>query len=144
MAVTIILVDVGAAEGDDTGDKARVAFQSINTSLTNIKALLDTVSIGYEGQDLRTGASEELVLTNAGQIVGMDNSSPNAMNIPANSAVAFPVNTRIDVPQLGTGLTTITITDDTLIGDPVSLGQNKALTLWKKSATVWHVFGGTV
>ena len=95
------------------------------------------------GQTLESGASYELLLTDAGKIVELTHSSACGVVIPANAAVAFPVDTRIDVVQGGAGLLTVTITSDTLNGEVVSFGQYKALSLWKKSATVWIIFGGT-
>ena len=97
----------------------------------------------YIDQNLQTGTSYELVLADAGQIVEMNNAAANTLNIPANSAVAFPVDTRIDVIQYGAGTTTITITTDTLTGEVVSTGQYKAMSLWKRAATEWVVIGGT-
>jgi len=98
---------------------------------------------GYVGQNLQTGTTYTLVLTDAGKIVEMNNGASNVLTIPANAAVAFPVDTRIDIVQGGAGLTSVTITSDTLNGELVSFGQYKALSLWKKSATVWNIFGGT-
>ena len=98
---------------------------------------------GYIGQNLQTGTTYELVIGDAGKIVEMNNGASNVLTIPANAAVAFPVDTRIDIVQGGAGLTSVTITSDTLNGELVSFGQYKALSLWKKSATVWNIFGGT-
>jgi hypothetical protein len=145
MPVTITTIGVGATGGDDTGDSARVGGIAINANFAAIKALLDTIELGYRGQNLQVVAAYELVLTDAGKIVGMDYATANILTIPENASVAFPINTRIDVPQLGAGETTIAIEGtDTLVGDPIVLAQNGAVTLWKKSTTVWHVFGGKV
>ncbi len=95
------------------------------------------------GQNLQTGASYGLLITDAGKIVELTHGSACGVVIPANAGVAFPVDTRIDVIQGGAGLLTVTITSDTLNGEVVSFGQYKALSLWKKSATVWVIFGGT-
>lgn len=98
----------------------------------------------YLGQNLQTGTTYELVLTDAGKIVDLSNAAAIALTIPANSAVAFPVNTRIDLNQDGAGLVTVGITTDTLRGDPVSRGQYKGMSLWKRAATEWVIYGGTV
>jgi hypothetical protein len=97
----------------------------------------------YVGQNLQTGTTYELVLTDAGKMVEMSNAGANVLTIPANASVAFPVDTRIDITQGGAGLTSVTITTDTLNGELVSQGQYKGLSLWKKSATVWVIYGGT-
>ena len=119
----------------------------LSASGTSVKAAYegeaDTALKRYVGQNLQTGTSYELVLTDMGKIVEMNNASANSLNIPANAAVAFPVNTRIDVIQYGAGLTTVTITSDTLTGAVISTGQYKAMSLWKRAATEWVVIGGT-
>jgi hypothetical protein len=96
----------------------------------------------YRGQNLQTGTSYELVLEDAGKIIEMNNASANTLNIPANSAVAFPVDTRIDVVQYGAGATTITITTDTLTGTATIPAQYGIVSLWKRAATEWVVWGG--
>jgi len=110
---------------------------------TAYEAESDTVLKKYIGATTDATASYELVLTDAGKVVEMTSGSANAVNIPANAAVAFPVNTRIDIIQYGAGLTTVTITTDTLTGAVISTGQYKAMSLWKRAATEWVVIGGT-
>jgi urease beta subunit len=143
VAVGITAIDKGTVPGDGTGDTAYVATGIINTNFTNVKTILDKIAVGYEDQSIQTGAAYELVLTDAGLPVELSHTSGCVITIPADTAVAFPVNTRIDIIQGGAGLLSVTITDDTLYGELVSLGQYKAMQLWKKSATVWIIFGGT-
>jgi len=97
----------------------------------------------YIGQNLQTGTSYEFVLGDAGNVVDLSNAAAIALTIPANSAVAFPVDTRIDLVQSGAGLVTVGITTDDLRGDAVSNGQWKAMSLWKRAATEWVIIGGT-
>jgi hypothetical protein len=97
----------------------------------------------YPGSNLQTGTAYELVLSDAGKLVEMNNGAANTLTIPANASVAFPVNTRIDVHQQGVGQTTIAITTDTLRGDPKITGQYKAVSLWKRATAEWVVWGGT-
>jgi hypothetical protein len=105
-------------------------------------ALLDIVKTRYIGQNLQTGTSYTLALTDAGKMIEMNNAAANTLTIPANTLVAFPVDTRIDVCQFGAGQTTVGITTDTLRGDPKSPGQYKLMSLWKRSATQWVISGG--
>jgi len=97
----------------------------------------------YLGQNLQTGTTYTLVLSDAGKIIDLDNASAITLTIPANATVAFPVDTRIDINQYGAGLVTVAITTDTLRGDVVSQGQYKGMSLWKRTSTEWVVFGGT-
>jgi len=110
---------------------------------TAYEAESDTALKKYIGITTDATASYGLILTDAGKIVEMTSGSANDIVIPANAAVAFPVNTRIDIIQYGAGTTTVTITSDTLTGEVVSTGQYKAMSLWKRAATEWVVFGGT-
>jgi hypothetical protein len=98
----------------------------------------------YNGQNLQTGTTYELVIGDAGKIVEMNNASANTLTIPANASVAFPVDTRIDVVQYGVGQTTIAITTDTLRGNPKTGLQYQMVSLWKRAATEWVVIGGVV
>jgi hypothetical protein len=106
---------------------------------------LNVIKLGYIGQNLQTGTTYELVLGDAGKMLDFDNGSAIAVTIPANASVPFPVNTRIDLNQGGAGLVTVGITSDTLnFGTgAVSQGQDFGMSLWKKSATVWVIYGGT-
>ena len=107
---------------------------------TKLDGLDDTA---YKGQTLDTTTAYELVLGDAGKIVDLTNAAAIALTIPANSAVAFPINTRIDIHQNGAGLVTVGITTDTLRGEVISQGQYKFMSLWKRAATEWVVAGGT-
>lgn len=83
----------------------------------------------------QTGAAYELVLGD--QTVTMNNGAGNVVTIPANSAVAFPIGTRIRVLQLGAGATTIAITTDTLLGVNSISSQYGWVDLEKLDATTW-------
>ncbi len=48
MTVTVTPIGVGASEGDDTGDKARVAFQSVNSNEANFKAAIEEIQDGKQ------------------------------------------------------------------------------------------------
>lgn len=119
------------------------AFDPTDYATAAQGATADLVSTRYVGQNLQTGTTYELVLTDAGKVVDLSNASPIALTIPANASVAFPVDTRIDIHQSGAGLVTVGITSDTLRGDPVSQGQYKMMSLWKRATTEWVIAGGT-
>lgn len=68
-----------------------------------------------------------------------DNGSAISAVIPANSATAFPVHTKIELLNTGAGAVTVSITTDTLsstVGSFV-LNQNDKRTLYKVSSTKW-------
>lgn len=68
-----------------------------------------------------------------------DNGSAISAVIPANSAIAFPVHTKIELLNTGAGAVTVSITTDTLASTVGSfvLNQNDKRTLYKVSATKW-------
>lgn len=99
---------------------------------------------GYRPTNSQVGTSYTLVLTDSGQLITLNNSSPVTLTIPANASVAFPVNTEIDLASLGSGVVTLSITSDTLLskGNKVTLtGQYSAGTLKKIATTTWLLVG---
>lgn len=92
----------------------------------------------------QTGTTYELVLSDAGKLVTLDNASAIALTIPANASVAFPVGTVINLLQLGAGQVTVGITSDTLTSSGAKTkltGQYSAATLVKTGTTAWTLFG---
>ena len=55
----------------------------------------------------QTGTTYTLVLADASKHVSMSNASANTLTIPPNSAVSFPVGTKVFITQGGAGSTTI-------------------------------------
>jgi len=99
-------------------------------------------------ENAQIGTAYTAVLTDAEIMITLDNASPIAMTIPANASVAYPVGTKLNFMQVGAGAVTIGITSDTLNVDAtytkVLAGQWSVATAWKRSATVWVLFGGLV
>lgn len=58
----------------------------------------------------QTGTTYELVLSDAGKMVTLNNSSAITLTIPLNSSVAYSTGTVIDIVQLGTGQVTVSPT----------------------------------
>lgn len=97
----------------------------------------------YSGQNVQSGTSYTLEYEDAGTPILMTSSDPNTLIIPHDDDELFDTNTRIEVVQGGTGLTTIVgDTGVTVHGDLVSPGQHKAMSLWKAGTNTWYVFGG--
>jgi hypothetical protein len=94
----------------------------------------------------KTGTAETLALTDANDIVEMNNAAANVLTIPTNAAVAFSTGDIITVEQEGAGATTITAdTGVTLNG--VSAGsatitaQYDAVSLYKRGTDDWRIQG---
>jgi len=94
--------------------------------------------------NIQTGTAYAPVLTDAGKLITLSNAAAITMTIPANTSVAFPVGTVLNLLQLGAGQVTVAITADTLLskGGKVALtGQYSPATLVKTAATTWVLFG---
>jgi len=133
-------VDSSNIVGTKTGPQLVTEIQN---QIENCSIELDLTRTKYLGAVFFTGTAENIIAAHAGMMIDMNNALANTLTIPANAAISIPINTRIDVCQSGVGLTSIAIDGtDTLLGLVNSHGQNTGMSLWKKSATVWHVFGG--
>ena len=94
----------------------------------------------------QTGTSYTLVLSDRGKVIEMNNGSANTLTIPANSSVAFPVGTIINVEQIGAGTTTIEGgTGVTVNGVSTGSGdignQWGGVSLRKRATNAWTVVG---
>lgn len=93
MAASVLLSDPGVAP----------------YGLIDVSAMAKVINakIGALAPQVQTGTSYTLALTDQGGVVTLDNASAIALDIPDNSAVAFPVGTVIDVIQIGAGDVTV-------------------------------------
>ena len=95
-------------------------------------------------ENVQTGTSYTLVLSDGWKIVTMSNAGANTLTVPPNSSVAFPVGTRIDVGQDGSGQTTIAAGAGVTIHTPETLKIRKQwgkVTLFKRATDTWDVEG---
>jgi hypothetical protein len=122
-------------------------------ALTNTTQLATTAFVtaavaavtGGGGGIVNKTATSTLLLTDAGNLVEMSVASANTLTIPPNSSVAFPVNTEIDIVQMGAGQTTL------LAGAGVTLrasgaklkltAQYSGATIKKRGTDDWYVWG---
>jgi len=95
-------------------------------------------------ENVQTGTSYTLVLSDEWKLVTMSNAGANTLTVPPNSSVAFPVGTRIDVGQDGSGQTTIAAGAGVTIHTPETLKIRKQwgkATLFKRDTDTWDVEG---
>jgi len=95
-------------------------------------------------ENVQTGTSYTLVLSDEWKLVTMSNAGANTLTVPPNSSVAFPVGTRIDVGQDGSGQTTIAAGAGVTIHTPETLKIRKQwgkVTLFKRDTDTWDVEG---
>jgi hypothetical protein len=110
------------------------------TNLTVSGSLLNYVQINNQ-----TGTSYTLELSDASRLIQMNNSSANTLTVPQDSVVNFPVGTRIDIVQTGTGQTTIQsviqVTLNSFESSTKLAGRWAAATLIKTSNNTWTLIG---
>ena len=96
-------------------------------------------------ENVQSGASYTLVLSDNGKLIRRTNATTNTVVIPANSAVAFPVGTQIDLIQDGTGDMEVQanpgVTLHSFSNRTKLAGQHAAATLYKKDTDIWGLYG---
>lgn len=100
-------------------------------------------SSGVSAPNTRT-TSYTLAITDAGRTVEESSASATTITVPANSSVSFPVGTRIEVCQIGTGQITISGASGVTILTPSSYTtrtQNSTVTLRKRDTDTWVLSG---
>jgi hypothetical protein len=129
--------------GDITGVTAGTGLSGGGTS-GSVTVSFD-YAVGNQAIESAQTATYTLVASDAGKMVTMSVASANNLTVPPNSGVAFPVNTRIDLLQLGTGQTTIVAGSGVTIyssGSKLKLtGQYSGASLWKKATDTWVLIG---
>jgi len=88
----------------DVTDTANVtsAGAAMLTGATFTGAVVSQVSINAQ-----TGTTYTTVLSDQSKLITLNNASAIALTIPANSSVAYPVGTQIDLSQFGAGQVTV-------------------------------------
>jgi len=109
-------------------------------------------SLGQLTLNAQTGTTYTFVLTdNRNKLVTASNASTQTYTIPANSSVAFPIGSAINVIQIGAGQVTIqgasgvTVASTGLTATAPKLRvQYSAATLIKVGTDSWYVVGDLV
>jgi hypothetical protein len=89
-------------------------------------------------------ASYTLVLSDASDLVEINNASANNLTVPLNSSVAFPVGTQISLLQTGAGQMTVVATSGVTINGTPGLklrAQWSSATLIKRATDTWALVG---
>ena len=89
------------------------------------------------GTNTQTG-SYTLVLTDAGKNITQAVNTANTITIPTNSSVAFPIGTRVNIINLGSGACTPTAAGGvTIAGTITALAINEYASLVKTGTNTW-------
>jgi len=118
---------------------------NIGSSTARVRLLAGSILEAPVSTNAQTGTSYTLALTDAGRLIEMNNASANTLTIPPDSSVAFPVGTKIDIIQTGSGETSIapgsgvTLNSD---GNKRKINiQWAAASLIKRGTNTWVLIG---
>jgi hypothetical protein len=138
------LLAITQADVSGLGTGASPQFAALNIGHATDTTLGRTAAgvLNVEGRDLalaepgvnaQSGTSYTLDLTDKGRIITMNNASANTLTIPANSSVAFPVSTIIDILRIGAGATAIQAAGGVTING-ISGGATTITDRWQGAA----------
>ena len=108
-------------------------------SISNTGAITSQQAINTQ-----TGTSYTLTLSDAGQVVTLDNASAISVTVPLHATTAYPIGTRIDLLQLGVGQVTVVPSGGVTIRTASGLkfyGQYAGATLLKLATDTWIISG---
>lgn len=96
----------------------------------------------------QTGTTYTFVLADQGKYITASNASAQTYTIPANSSVAFPIGSSIDLIQIGAGQVTVqgnggvtVYSTGATAATPKARVQYSAMTLKKVATDTWHIIG---
>lgn len=93
----------------------------------------------------QSGATYTLTAADATKLVNLTSSSSTTVTVPANASVAFPIGTKIDIVQSGSGQVTIAAASNVTINSKNSWlklnAQYSAATLIKTGTNTWLLIG---
>jgi hypothetical protein len=125
-AVGLIVYCTDATEG---------LYQYINNAWVNLTGVVTN----------RQTASYTLALGDSNDLVEMNVASANNLTVPLDSAVAFPIGTKIDISQYGAGQTTVVATGGVTVRSAAGAlklaAQYSGATLVKIATNEWYLFG---
>lgn len=121
-----------------------VTWLSLGSSLSITGTTLDA-STSVAAVSTQTGTSYTAVLGDANTFIRFTNGSAVSFTVPANSAVAFPIGTVIEIAQSGAGSLTVVadtgVTINSRGADLTLAGQYAVAGLKKVLTDTWLLFG---
>ena len=120
------------------------ATPSAIADITGLQTALDTLTsaIVTITATVQTDVDHTLVLSDAGKCIEMNSSSAHNLQVPANSTVAFPVGTVIEIYAAGSGAVTVTAAGGVTVRNiGVLSGQYATASLRKRATDEWVLTG---
>ena len=132
-------IDIPVSSNTDTIlNKSTVDGTYLSDALNN---LLNEVEVSINNQNNTTYTAQ---LSDANNVITFTNVGAITFTVPANTSVAFPVGTELELIQMSTGQVSITSTDSILYNSTYKAslkGQYSKATLRKISSTSWLLSG---
>ena len=144
-----LTLTVGAAADTATGVVELATAAEVLTGTDTTRAVTAAGATGafapkYVAVNAQTGTTYTLVLTDDSKLVTLSNAAAITLTVPANSTVAYPTGTHIDIAQIGAGQVTVTQAGGvTVNATPTKKirAQYGAATLIKYAADTWLLVG---
>jgi len=95
-------------------------------------------------QNSQTGTSYTLILSDAGKMIEVSNTSAITLTVPTHASVAFPIGTQINILQTNTGQITVAGASGVTINSNPGLklrAQWSFATLIKRATNTWVLVG---
>lgn len=110
------------------------------------RAAIGAEALGLMAAVTTLTSSANAAAADAGAVIELNSGSAITYTLQPNATTAIPVNSRIDVVQLGAGQATIVagagVTIRALSGGLKVAGQNGAISLYKRGTDDWVAIGG--
>jgi hypothetical protein len=119
----------------------KLTFQPSTGTLNVTELRVAGLATSLEVENVQT-SSYTCVLSDAGKVVTMDNTSSATITIPPNSSVAYPIGTVISIARINSGSVALTAGSGvTLTGNTVTgaMAATEQLFCRKRSTDTWFV-----
>jgi hypothetical protein len=150
-SVTSVTAGTGLSGGTIT-TTGTIAIDATVATLTGTQTLTNktlTDPVVTESVNAQTGTTYTPVLTDAKQMVTLNNASAITVTIPPASSVAYTAGSKIDFIQKGAGQVTFVAGSGVTIrsngatsASPKLTSQYSAATAWYEGSDVWYIVGG--
>lgn len=113
----------------------------------DVRDFIGSVYTSVAGLNTQTGTVYSLVSGDAGFVVEMNNASSNTVTVPST---VFPVNTVVQITQIGAGATTlvgaagVTLYAPTANANVVTRTQYSTLSLRQRASNAWVISGDII